>query len=140
MSIKDIGVIRRAYPGVTLNDVMVACIERSCTAYMDELDREAAEGLVDPAIMKERIHTRAKLLNMCIPKGLRPPNDSRFENLASVDFLFLPLLPKDAPTSDTLANANKHMDHVKLSKLALLVRNAPAIMAKISPGFYSKPM
>ncbi|KAI9593114.1 hypothetical protein BDF19DRAFT_449532 [Syncephalis fuscata] len=140
MSINDIKVVRKAYPGTTLNDVMVACLERSFTAYMDSIDQDAISGQIDPEILKKRNHTRDQVITLTVPKGLRGANDTRFENLAGIEYLLLPLLPQSAPTSTALSHATKHMNRVKMAQLAPFMRSTASILSALSPGFLSSPV
>ncbi|KAI8056921.1 hypothetical protein BDF22DRAFT_740429 [Syncephalis plumigaleata] len=146
MSMSDIKTIRAAYPKVTLNDVMVACVERSFAAYMDSIDREMNDedgsnnnndGINTSSL---RNHRRDNMLNLSVPKGLRGISDSRFENLAGIDYLLLPLLPESASTSTVIKHAHECMNRVKMSQIASATRAATFAVTKLlGPGAISVP-
>ena len=128
ISMEDIKVVRKANPDTTLNDIIVACVERSFTAYLDLLDRNTEEGAT-------RNHLRDSALNLIIPIGFRAPSDDRFENIASVDSLLLPYLPSDVPTAMVIQNARKHMMRLKLRKLALMLRGIGLLFTKLNLNY-----
>ncbi|KAI8057885.1 hypothetical protein BDF22DRAFT_662693 [Syncephalis plumigaleata] len=130
MSMDDVKVIRTAHPGATLNDVLVACLERSFTAYLDNIEKDTAE-------YPGRVHKRDKLVNIIIPKGLRAPDDTRFMNHASIEFMRLSVLKSpDITTSKAIYRAKKAMNHVKLSRYASFMKSVIDAFTCIAPGFY----
>ncbi|KAI9598151.1 hypothetical protein BDF19DRAFT_433650 [Syncephalis fuscata] len=100
----DIKIVRAAHPGATLNDVMLACMERSFAAR----------------------HGRDNALSIIIPKGLRLPGDNRIENLASLEYLKLPLLPSST-TPDAAINIFN----------AFFMSMGVRLMSSVAPGLYS---
>ncbi|KAI8057900.1 hypothetical protein BDF22DRAFT_652043 [Syncephalis plumigaleata] len=130
MSMDDIKTVRAAHPGATLNDVLTACLERSYTAYLDNIEKDTTK-------YPGRIHKRDKILNILIPKGLRAPNDTRFMNHASIEFMRLHLLKSpDITTSKAIYRAKKAMNHVKLSRYASFMKSVIDAFTCIAPGFY----
>ncbi|RKP08835.1 hypothetical protein THASP1DRAFT_23238 [Thamnocephalis sphaerospora] len=120
---EDIKTIRAAYPGVTLNDVMVACLERAHSAYLDslapeEISEEDLANLADPDYEGPAIilpEQRDSKLSLIIPKAQRYPGDTRFENLLTVEFLMLDNKSGEQSTEKSMAAVHKSMMRVKQS-------------------------
>ncbi|KAI8055381.1 hypothetical protein BDF22DRAFT_741973 [Syncephalis plumigaleata] len=129
ISMRDIQLIRAANPGVTLNDIIVACVERSFTAYLDFIDRTTNDHSA------LRRHKRDPCLDLFIPIGFRAPNDVRFENLASIHYLLLPFLPSNAPAMQSIRNAQRHMYRVKRSKVAHGIKFFATLFTKLRVSY-----
>ncbi|RKP05160.1 hypothetical protein THASP1DRAFT_26297, partial [Thamnocephalis sphaerospora] len=146
MDMEDIKTIRAAYPGVTLNDVMVACLERAHSAYLDslapeEISEEDLANLADPDYEGPAIilpEQRDSKLNIIIPKSLRYPGDMRFENVVTVEFLMLDNTSGEQSTEKSIAAAHKSMMHVKKSLFGWMAVVMARTFCTHIPGFLSK--
>ncbi|RKP08772.1 hypothetical protein THASP1DRAFT_29439 [Thamnocephalis sphaerospora] len=124
MDMQDMQTIRAAYPNITLNDVMVACLERAYRAHLDSLaleragkDAAAAESAVEseqsgsaaaPSAYRDR-------LGILIPKSMRHSGDMRFENVVGIEFLLLDSKPGQQSTKNIIERTHTRMLKVKRS-------------------------
>ncbi|RKP05159.1 hypothetical protein THASP1DRAFT_33001 [Thamnocephalis sphaerospora] len=145
MDMEDIKAIRAAYPGVTLNDVMIACLERAYSAYLDSLtpedtNEEDLAYLTDPHSVRPAVippHHRDSKLSLIIPKAQRQLDDKRFENLATVEFMMMDTKSGEQSTEKSIAQAHKSMMRAKQSLFGWMAVAMARAFCTHMPGLMS---
>ncbi|RKP10542.1 hypothetical protein THASP1DRAFT_27676 [Thamnocephalis sphaerospora] len=145
ITLQQIKQVRTAYPGTTLNDVMIACIERAFSAYMDarapstnDPTRPSDVHAPDNAVLPPR--RRDRKLDIMIPVATRRMGDMRFENLITFAYLLLPTTSEPRTTAEILGTVRAQTRKLKRSLVPYLIHFVLRSICSIAPGLVSKSL